>query len=80
MKGLSALGYEVYGGVHAPYIWCRVPKGYTSWSFFTYLLSTYQVVCTPGAGFGTAGEGYVRFSAFSKREDCIEAIQRIQKL
>ena len=80
MKGLSALGYEVYGGVHAPYIWCRVPKGYTSWSFFTYLLSTYQVVCTPGAGFGAAGEGYVRFSAFSKREDCIEAIQRIQKL
>lgn len=80
MKGLSALGYEVYGGVHAPYIWCRVPKGYTSWSFFTYLLSTYQVVCTPGAGFGAAGEGYVRFSAFSKREDSIEAIQRIQKL
>lgn len=78
--GLRAMGYEVYGGQNAPYIWCRVPQGFTSWSFFDYLLNTCQVVCTPGAGFGHAGEGYIRFSAFSKREDCIEALQRIQKL
>ncbi len=80
LKGLRELGYEVYGGVHAPYIWCRVPEGYTSWSFFDYLLENCQVVCTPGAGFGPAGEGYVRFSAFSKREDCEEALQRMKTI
>ncbi len=80
LRGLRELGYEVYGGVHAPYIWCRVPEGYTSWSFFDYLLENCQVVCTPGAGFGPSGEGYVRFSAFSYRKDCEEALKRIQTL
>jgi len=80
LNGLRRLGYEVYGGVHAPYIWCRVPKGYTSWSFFDLLLDRCQVVCTPGAGFGPSGEGYVRFSAFSRREDCAEALKRISGL
>ena len=80
LRGLRELGYEVFGGVHAPYIWCRVPEGYTSWSFFDYLLENCQVVCTPGAGFGPSGEGYVRFSAFSYRIDCEEALKRIQTL
>lgn len=80
LRGLRKLGYEVFGGVHAPYIWCRVPEGYTSWSFFDYLLENCQVVCTPGAGFGPSGEGYVRFSAFSYRKDCEEALKRIQTL
>lgn len=80
LKGLRELGYGVYGGVHAPYIWCRVPEGYTSWSFFDYLLNTVQVVCTPGAGFGPAGEGYVRFSAFSDRKSCEEALKRMRTL
>ncbi len=76
--GLRSMGYDVFGGVNAPYIWCRVPQGYTSWSFFDHLLNECQVVCTPGAGFGASGEGYVRFSAFSKREDCEEALLRMQ--
>lgn len=80
LNGLRDLGYEVYGGTNAPYIWCRVPQGYSSWSFFDYLLDTCQVVCTPGAGFGPCGEGYVRFSAFSKREDCEEALKRLRIL
>ena len=77
LKGLRDLGYNVYGGVHAPYIWCRTPEGMGSWAFFDHLLNDCQVVCTPGVGFGASGEGYVRFSAFSKREDCIEALKRI---
>ena len=80
LKGLRELGYEVYGGVHAPYIWCRVPHGYTSWSFFDHLLHTSQIVCTPGAGFGPTGEGFVRFSAFSNRKDVEEALKRMKKL
>lgn len=78
LAGLRECGYEVYGGKNAPYIWCPVPTGYNSWSFFDHLLNDCQVVCTPGVGFGPSGEGYIRFSAFSKREDCIEALQRIQ--
>ncbi len=80
LKGLRELGYEVYGGVHAPYIWCRVPEGYTSWSFFDHLLHTCQIVCTPGAGFGPTGEGFVRFSAFSNRKDVEEALKRMKTL
>jgi len=78
LDGLKDLGFEVYGGKNAPYIWCRVPEGMDSWSFFDRLLLNCQVVCTPGAGFGPAGEGYVRFSAFSKREDCQEALKRMK--
>jgi len=78
--GLRDLGYEVFGGKNAPYIWCRVPQGYDSWSFFDYLLNEAQVVCTPGAGFGPSGEGYVRFSAFSDRNDCLQALQRMKGL
>ena len=77
LKGLKDLGYEVWGGQNAPYIWTRIPEGFDSWSFFDYLLNTYQVVCTPGVGFGKSGQGFVRFSAFSKREDCQEALIRM---
>lgn len=79
-KGLQSMDYEVFGGKNAPYIWCRVPKGYDSWSFFDYLLNDCQIVCTPGAGFGASGEGYVRFSAFSNRKDCEEALLRMKGL
>lgn len=75
--GLRQMGYEVFGGKNAPYIWCRVPHGYTSWSFFDFLLDTCQIVCTPGVGFGPSGEGYVRFSAFSRRKDCEQALKRL---
>ena len=79
-EGLSGLGYEVYGGQNAPYIWCKTPQGMGSWEFFDYLLEHYQVVCVPGVGFGRSGEGFVRFSAFSDRADCEEAIRRICNL
>lgn len=78
--GLRALGYEVYGGKNAPYIWCRVPQGYDSWSFFDHLLNNCQIVCTPGVGFGDAGHGFVRFSAFSNRKDVEEALKRMKTL
>lgn len=77
--GLKTLDFEVYGGKNSPYLWCRTPKGMKSWEFFDLLLAECQIVCTPGVGFGEGGEGFVRFSAFSKREDCKEAIKRIQQ-
>ena len=76
--GLLDAGFECYGGVHSPYIWLRVPEGKTSWEFFDELLNRCQVVGTPGSGFGPAGEGYFRLTAFGNYEKTIEAIERIK--
>jgi len=78
-RGLSALGLSVFGGENAPYIWIRTPDGHSSWDFFDRLLEDANVVCTPGAGFGAAGEGYARLSAFNSHENVAEAIRRIEK-
>ncbi|MBI4411437.1 MAG: LL-diaminopimelate aminotransferase [Deltaproteobacteria bacterium] len=77
-EGLSSLGLEVYGGVNAPYIWLKTPRGTGSWSFFDKLLTETNVVGTPGAGFGPAGEGYFRLSAFGFKEKVEEALERIR--
>jgi LL-diaminopimelate aminotransferase len=74
---LRSLGYEVYGGEDAPYIWMKTPDGSGSWQFFENLLYGANVVCTPGVGFGPSGEGYVRFTAFGSHERTEEALQRI---
>jgi LL-diaminopimelate aminotransferase len=79
-QSLTNLGYKVYGGVNAPYIWLKTPDGLTSWEFFDKLLQKINVVGTPGSGFGPSGEGYVRLSAFGKPENVKEAMQRFAKL
>ena len=78
--GLKAMGYTVYGGKNAPYIWCKTPDNMDSWAFFDRLLNQCQIVCTPGVGFGDAGQGFVRFSAFSNRKDAEEALKRMKTL
>ena len=80
LEGLSAAGFQVFGGVNAPYIWLKVPDGMTSWGFFDMLLDSVQVVGTPGSGFGPSGEGYFRLTAFGSRESAIEAVKRIKSL
>ena len=80
LEGLRDAGYEVFGGVNAPYIWLKAPDGMTSWQFFDMLLDRVQVVGTPGSGFGPAGEGYFRLTAFGSREDALEAVGRIKAL
>jgi len=74
---LTAAGLKVYGGVNAPYVWVKTPDGLTSWDFFDKLLQNCFVVGTPGSGFGAAGEGYFRISAFNSRGNVNEAMQRI---
>ncbi len=78
--GLKKLGFTVYGGVNAPYIWLKTPKHLTSWEFFDKLLAEVNVVGTPGAGFGPSGEGYFRLTAFGSRENTERAMERIQRL
>ena len=77
-EGLQQAGYKVFGGVNAPYIWLKVPHG-DSWKFFDELLKNYHIIGTPGEGFGAAGEGYFRMTAFATRESTLEAMERIHK-
>ncbi|MCU0545858.1 MAG: LL-diaminopimelate aminotransferase [Oscillatoriaceae cyanobacterium Prado104] len=74
---LTAAGIKVYGGENAPYVWVKTPGNLSSWEFFDKLLQTVNVVGTPGSGFGAAGEGYFRISAFNSRENVEEAMRRI---
>jgi LL-diaminopimelate aminotransferase len=74
---LTQAGIDVYGGVNAPYVWVKTPNGLSSWDFFDKLLNLCHVVGTPGSGFGAAGEGYFRISAFNSRKNVNEAMARI---
>ena len=74
---LQGLGYEVYGGDNAPYVWAKM-KGKKSWEAFDHLLEDANILTTPGIGFGQAGEGFLRFSAFGHREDIEGAVQRLR--
>lgn len=78
-NGLEKIGIKSYGGVDAPYIWAEFP-GKKSWEVFDEILNKCQVVTTPGAGFGPAGESFIRFSSFGHREDVQEAVERLKKL
>ncbi len=79
-QGLKEAGYSVSGGVNAPYIWLKTPDHMSSWEFFDVLLNQAKVVGTPGSGFGAAGEGYFRLTAFGTYENTIEAMKRIAAL
>ena len=79
-ESLAAAGYEVFGGENAPYIWVKTKNNMKSWDFFDKVLNEANVVGTPGSGFGPAGEGYFRFSAFADRENVLEAMERIKKI
>ncbi len=79
-QGLKDAGYEVYGGVNAPYIWLKTPDQMTSWDFFDFLLEKANVVGTPGSGFGPSGEGYFRLTAFGTYENSMRALERIRNI
>ena len=79
-EGVQAAGIDVYGGVNAPYVWLKTPRGMGSWEFFDELLGKAHLVGTPGSGFGAAGEGYFRLSAFNSRANVEEAVARFRKL
>lgn len=79
-EGCRKIGLQVSGGDNAPYVWVKTPGKLSSWEFFDLLLEKASLVTTPGSGFGLAGEGYIRLSAFGSREDCKEAIKRLSEL
>ena len=77
-EGLQSLGIRTYGGGNAPYVWLKTPGELSSWDFFDKLLNECHVVGTPGSGFGPAGEGFFRLSAFGHRENVEAAVSSIR--
>ncbi len=78
-EACTEIGLSVFGGENAPYVWVACPEGLTSWDMFDKMLNDANVVITPGSGFGAAGEGYFRISAFNSRENVIEVCNRLKK-
>ena len=76
-NALTEMGFNVYGGEDAPYLWVRTPGSMSSWDFFDWMLRSAHVVCTPGSGFGPSGEGFVRLTAFGTHENTEKALHRI---
>jgi len=76
-QGLTALGWKVYGGINAPYIWFSTPDGSDDWSFFDRLLAEVNLVSTPGSGFGPSGEGFLRLTAFGTKATTMEGMKRL---
>jgi LL-diaminopimelate aminotransferase len=76
---LKELGFTVFGGENAPYIWLKCPNQMSSWEFFDFLLNNLSVVGTPGSGFGKGGEGYFRLTAFGSREQTLAAMERFRE-
>ena len=74
---LTDMGFKVYGGIDAPYLWVKTPGNMMSWEFFDWMLQSAHIVCTPGVGFGDQGEGFVRLTAFGTHENTIKALRRI---
>ena len=74
----QSFGYSVWGGINAPYVWIQVPQGMDSWQFFDHLLQEYNIVGTPGSGFGANGEGYFRLTGFGNPQKTDEAITRLK--
>lgn len=78
VEALSKLGIKTFGGNNSPYVWASFP-GRKSWDLFSAILEHCHILCTPGAGFGPAGEGFARFSAFGHRPNIIEALKRLSE-
>ena len=76
-KTLEELKFEVFGGMHAPYLWVKT-KGQKSWEAFHYFLEKYHLVITPGSGFGPSGEGFIRITAFGNHQDILTACERLR--
>ena len=77
-NGLENIGIISYGGINAPYIWLKTPDKMKSWDYFDLLLQRYNIVGTPGVGFGPSGEGYFRLTAFGDKKRTIEAMERMK--
>lgn len=77
---MSEAGFKVYGGVDSPYVWVKSPKAEDSWELFEQLLDKAHISCTPGVGFGSLGQGWIRFTGFNTTENTVEAMRRVTEV
>jgi LL-diaminopimelate aminotransferase len=77
-KILRTKGLSCYGGIDSPYVWWKIDP-HSSWEFFDFLLHTFHIICIPGVGFGSQGEGFIRLSGF-QTENKLELIAERLKL
>lgn len=77
---MSQAGFKVYGGVDSPYVWVKSPKAEDSWELFEQLLAQAHISCTPGVGFGSLGQGWIRFTGFNTTENTFEAMRRVTEV
>ena len=77
-NSMEQAGFTVFGGSDSPYVWIKGRNGEDSWSLFKEMLEKYHISCTPGSGFGTEGEGYIRLTGFNSRENTIKAMSRLK--
>lgn len=77
---MTEAGFKVYGGVDSPYVWVKSPKAEDSWELFEQLLKQAHISCTPGVGFGSLGQGWIRFTGFNTTENTIEAMRRVTEV
>lgn len=76
---MQQAGFTVFGGEESPYVWVKGNNGESSWELFRTMLEKYNISCTPGVGFGSQGEGYIRLTGFNSRENTLRAMERIKK-
>ncbi len=74
---MGEAGITAYGGKDSPYVWLKTPEGMKSWDYFNLLLTKFNIIGTPGVGFGPSGEGFLRLTAFGDREKTLEAMKRL---
>jgi LL-diaminopimelate aminotransferase len=79
VKALNDIGLRARTPKASFYIWARIPDGYTSIAFTTELLDKANVAVTPGTGYGSAGEGYIRLSLTLSESHLDEGISRLLK-
>ncbi len=79
LEGVRSAGLKAFGGENSPYVWIKTPEGMDSWQFFDRMLSDLHIAGTPGVGFGPAGEGYFRLTAFNTYENTLRAVERIKE-
>lgn len=77
MESLKRKGFEVYGGLNSPYVWAKSQDYSDSWELFQILLEKFNFSVTPGVGFGSLGQGYIRLTGFNSYENTLKAMENL---
>jgi len=81
IKGLKAIGWDVPAPKATFYVWAPIPKKFkTSMETAKAFLDQADIVATPGVGFGSCGEGYIRMTITTDKARLLKAVERLKKI